>query len=365
MSTDLLDFSSQDWVSYIEWFFSQVVGLTGAIETLHHPTADSGESCRHGDLKPENILCFSKHELGTGKVPKDVRLVIADAGHAKAHEKATELRAEKTKTPGGTIMYSAPEAEYKSENPRSRRYDIWSLGCLYLEFLIWILHGNEALDAFRDAVGHGQPYYESNPNAASKVVVKKEVKNCIEIIKADPPCIAKGPTALGRLVDLIEKRLLVVKVETRRNSVTHRNPGPSESTNNSTDTDIPITIVTSATIDSTRPLDAGPERADAKEMYQEMQKIFAAAQGGSIPWINWDGVEEAAKQGAMQITSSLSPQGQHGSVGVGRREESTPVVRHRTVPRFRSPHEFLLTFFYTLQVTEVCSRNDKHSSETT
>jgi serine/threonine protein kinase len=212
LSTASLNFSSQDWVRYLTWFFTQLVGLAKAIKILHHPPKGTGESCRHGDLKPENILCFGKQELGPADIPTDVKLVVADAGLAKVREKATEFRGEKTSTLGGTTMYSPPEAKLRPEEARSRRYDIWSLGCLYLEFLIWILYGNEVLENFRGAVGKDQPFYEEGPIVAIKEVVQKWIK----AIRDDPRCSPAGLTALGRLVDLIEDRLLVVNVVIRR-----------------------------------------------------------------------------------------------------------------------------------------------------
>ena len=34
-------------------------------------------------------------------------------------------------------MYEPPEAEIVSDQPMSRRYDVWAMGCVCLEFLIW------------------------------------------------------------------------------------------------------------------------------------------------------------------------------------------------------------------------------------
>lgn len=192
-------------VGYIRWFFEQLLGLSGAVERLHNPPNQPGGSCRHGDLKPENILCFCKAVPEAGYLPTDIKLVIADAGHAKIHEKATDLRGERTTTQAGTQTYTPPEVEVSSDKARSRRYDIWSLGCLYLEFLIWIMYGPRGLEAFHDDVKRAQPYtfYRTNPD----VSLKPEVQAWIDAIKKDPRCAPVMSTAVGRLINLIEKRL--------------------------------------------------------------------------------------------------------------------------------------------------------------
>lgn len=318
LSTASLSFSVQDWADYLNWFFSQLTGLAGAIKTLHYPPNESGHSCRHGDLKPENILCFGRHEPGPGAIPRHVKLIIADAGHASVHEQATAIRLLPTKTQGGTRMYSPPEAELQLGEARSRRYDIWSLGCLYFEFLIWILYGNTVLNEFHSAIGNGQPYYDKDEG----VELKDTVKDWIVHIRGDPRCLPSGLTALGRLLDLIEDRLLVVNIKTRINSFSQYNGmrHPSSSSGN-----IPDMVLTRPTVDIREPL---PERADAKEMCEEMEKILAAAQrGGSLPWMNWDGMADAAKWGPPRVVSNLSPHSRSGSVEAAIENELTIKVR--------------------------------------
>jgi len=124
--------------SYLEWVFTQLIGLAEAIKLFHLM-----RNCRHGDMKPENILCFGGD--GNGQNVHG-RLVITDFGLAKIHKNATSARHEATSTRGVTILYAPPECN--SKQPRSRRYDIWSLGCMYLEFVIWLLWGNEVLENF-------------------------------------------------------------------------------------------------------------------------------------------------------------------------------------------------------------------------
>lgn len=102
---------------------------------------------RHGDIKPDNILWFGDEE---NKYKRGV-LKITDFGVTAFHNAKT------TKQPAKhvprTITYAAPEIEVSQEDdePRvSRPFDVWSLGCVYLEFITWILLGHEGVVDFEN-----------------------------------------------------------------------------------------------------------------------------------------------------------------------------------------------------------------------
>ena len=115
---------------YLEWVFRQLCGLTSAIGKLHH--AKENSYWRHGDMKPENILCFEGAGTSEYALKDPCTLVISDLGLTRVHDRETEARKYATRTQNGTIMYEPPEAEALLNKPRSRRYDIWSIGCIYL-----------------------------------------------------------------------------------------------------------------------------------------------------------------------------------------------------------------------------------------
>ncbi|CAH0044312.1 unnamed protein product [Clonostachys solani] len=121
--------------SRIEWSLEQMVGIAQALTKLH----ESG--VRHGDIKPQNILHFT---YAPGSVSGD--LVISDVGLAKYHEAYTRDRTKYTTTKSVTVDYQPPEPE---KLVRSRVYDNWSLGCVFLEFTIWIVEGYTGLSKFR------------------------------------------------------------------------------------------------------------------------------------------------------------------------------------------------------------------------
>lgn len=125
------------------WAWEQIRGLTEGLSILH----DKGT--RHGDLKPENILQFNR---GNDPEPASGSLVIADVGIAKYHAYETsERKAREIKTNARffTGQYEPPEIRLDEPRTISRKYDSWSLGCVLLEFIIWLQRGKKGLEDFR------------------------------------------------------------------------------------------------------------------------------------------------------------------------------------------------------------------------
>ncbi|KAJ0281145.1 hypothetical protein CBS470a_008446 [Colletotrichum nupharicola] len=180
----------------VTWAITQMSGISEAIRKLHD--ADT----RHGDIKPLNILHFPK----SGKEFSWGNLVVADVGLAKVHEDYTKFRDPGTTTKHGTSMYEPPEI--KDFDPKkttlSRRYDVWSLGCVFLEFATWLLYGKTGLDRFYDNLTESRTYrfWVDTPKGPKR---HPEVKSLISKIKND----VQKHSALWTLVDFISSRLLV------------------------------------------------------------------------------------------------------------------------------------------------------------
>ncbi|KAK2051810.1 heterokaryon incompatibility protein [Colletotrichum caudatum] len=135
----------------LRWVTFQLTGLFSALEELNR------NNYRHGDLKPENILLFDAEDKRT--------LQIADMGLAAFHAKdfTTRIRIAQdlpTKTPPGTSRYEPPEMDEDRETtmstwgPRSRSYDMWSMGCVVLEMLIWLSYGFEEVVKLRSETAY-------------------------------------------------------------------------------------------------------------------------------------------------------------------------------------------------------------------
>lgn len=194
--------------SLIQDATKQLWGLARAICAAHYL-----QKLRHGDLKPENILRFrGKGVIGT--------LKIGDWGLAKFKDDSTVDQRRVTTTGHGSVRYEPPEVKTgvrtiygDGQNVRSRLYDVWAMGCIILEFVIWLLEGVSGLDAFRRALTRGQdntPYYVLRQGQLGKneAVLHKAVTDVMDRI--EKKC-TRG-TALHDLLSLVKDRLLVVKL---------------------------------------------------------------------------------------------------------------------------------------------------------
>lgn len=90
---------------------------------------------RHGDIHPGNMLWFSpkpndKKSLGG-------TLKIADFGQAELN---CYMSKTKPRSVAHTVTYRPPENDVPNARI-SQVYDIWGLGCVYLEFVAWLLGG--------------------------------------------------------------------------------------------------------------------------------------------------------------------------------------------------------------------------------
>ncbi|KAK4445806.1 kinase-like domain-containing protein, partial [Podospora aff. communis PSN243] len=128
------------------WVAKQLQGITGAIEAIHAPRPHHLEPGkegfgRHSDLKPDNILWF-RHDDD----PKGL-LVVTDLGLATFNREVS-----RSIQPGSSARvpgYRAPECDM--QNAKARRLtDIWTLGCIYLEFVTWLLGGDQLLGEFKE-----------------------------------------------------------------------------------------------------------------------------------------------------------------------------------------------------------------------
>ncbi|KAH7398564.1 hypothetical protein BKA66DRAFT_483928 [Pyrenochaeta sp. MPI-SDFR-AT-0127] len=188
-------------------------------EVNEYQDAVKRESIRHGDLKPENILRFmDQHQhAGLGN------LKIADMGLAKRHVLATQDRNQPTSMTYGTRRYEAPETVTAVQG-RSRLYDIWSIGCIAFEFIIWVLHGNERLTQFysqaaEETQGEWKYYETTGDGELNLAVVNKTVMRWVNHLRLHhPECQTATDSALKDLLKVVCEKLLVVSLPPNRAS---------------------------------------------------------------------------------------------------------------------------------------------------
>ncbi|KAI4671387.1 uncharacterized protein J4E88_009052 [Alternaria novae-zelandiae] len=171
-------------------------------------------SYRHGDLKPGNILWFRENN-GYGT------LKIGDWGEAKSHKQVTALRHGRLDTTAkyGTRRYEPPETGLQSLLPkgtphvRSRLYDVWGMGCIILEFIIWLLYDHKELCRFNNSnqgyFGLSDMFYEISHERVPRI--HRVAEHWMEHMAKDGLCLP-GETALGNLLQIVRTGLLIVEL---------------------------------------------------------------------------------------------------------------------------------------------------------
>jgi serine/threonine protein kinase len=151
----------------------QCFGLARALESIHTSPVDASnhqkldtvfrvkEHGRHGDLKPENILWFQLTEDNEARSPLGI-LKISDFGFADFHRTHSVNVIGRNAIGGITQTYRAPE--YEVSNMISPAYDIWSFGCVLLQFAVWYVYGWEGIEKFskRRAAEATNPIYQED-----------------------------------------------------------------------------------------------------------------------------------------------------------------------------------------------------------
>ncbi|KAF2970051.1 hypothetical protein GQX73_g3565 [Xylaria multiplex] len=202
------DPDSKPSLSFVSWALIQMKGLAHGLKELHDA------KMRHGDIKPQNILFFERTE------PRRKDLVIADVGLAKYYALYTHRWDYPRAVQFGSRRYEPPDVQRQTvpegearEVPHSRKYDLWSLGCVLLEFLIWLDSGSKGFMAFLSASGAnriGARFWQGQS-------VRQEIIESMSNLEHRLREKGQEYRALTEVLDLVQKRLLV-EVDERADS---------------------------------------------------------------------------------------------------------------------------------------------------
>lgn len=164
----------------------------------------------HHDLKPANILFYKVKgsTLGTFQ--------ISDFGSGKVH--TYRSGSHKTSSPNGTLTYEPPEAAGHG-GKTSRPYDVWSLGCVFLELLIWAVLGFRAVEDFRSKrldrrypgsqtdVVEDDAFWQMGQNG--DITVRKSVDSWTQVLRQ--AILQQKNQPFKEVLDLVEKMLDTAK----------------------------------------------------------------------------------------------------------------------------------------------------------
>jgi serine/threonine protein kinase len=154
---------------HFEWVLRQLSGIASALDHLHTGLKSAKNKLgsavsfnRHGDLKPSNILIFhNQPDAGSeGNYDHCGTWVLSDFGisrikhndklESESGSDTPESSAGDQTIPGvgdlGDRQYVAPETEI--HQCLSSASDIWSLGCVMLEVLVWLMYGHKGRQGF-------------------------------------------------------------------------------------------------------------------------------------------------------------------------------------------------------------------------
>ncbi|KAK5636501.1 hypothetical protein RRF57_012213 [Xylaria bambusicola] len=195
------------------WMIQQCFRVSDALQQLHgHKSATLTQSdsyARHGDIKPKTFS-FSAVTRWLRSRARPVK--ITDFGLASFHS----LKAEKVigKFTKFTPAYRPPEMDITNASI-GRAADVWSLGCLFLEFITWYVQGAAALDAFSRARSAAKEdtffSIEGRENERPQVIQNPAITELIENLRRHPRSTKTVRSFLG----LIEFGMLQVSKDKR------------------------------------------------------------------------------------------------------------------------------------------------------
>ncbi|UQC90018.1 protein kinase [Colletotrichum lupini] len=228
----------------ISWMAEQCQGIADGLVRLHQYDSDLQEKAsqstgllltpldalnrdhesskrrygRHGDIKPENILWF--HET-LESIDQGI-LRLTDFGLAELHSRLSRSNQHGSQM-ANSPTYRPPECDLRRRIIR-QSCDIWSLGCVFLEFITWSLGGKDLLLEFAELRFSPDPWLSgidsdtfftintSEAKDSSTASVKPAVVRFVDRLHSHPAC----SEYLHHFLNMIMFGMLVIESEDPR-----------------------------------------------------------------------------------------------------------------------------------------------------
>jgi serine/threonine protein kinase len=256
---------------FVKEMVQQLRGLADAVNALHQCMG----FYHYADLQPDKILRFQDHtRVGIFKID-GMRM-----GLAKHHAIAT-YPGPPTQRPTSaqykTITYHPPEAFiFKlGEEGMSDFCDMWSMGCILLELMVWLLYGYDELKTFNERIrgpmGESRPYFLLEKVDGNQVAkMHSTVQAYMNHVSNDPEYARS--TALSDLLEIVKTRLLVVSPPTSRPSTVDPDQGDGN--------------LTVTNIDAIDQLPRGPSRITAQILSKLLDDMMSKGEKNEHYWFS-------------------------------------------------------------------------------
>ncbi|RSM09533.1 hypothetical protein CDV31_007639 [Fusarium ambrosium] len=148
---DLIEHGKADWTpKRLEWGYRQLYGITHGITAIHSYSAGvRPDFTIHGHINLETILCYGELELPEQCVLVVSHFPLSAFRPGSDSETASDDEATVDTPTFWSPTYRPPEWDIHGGHV-SKSSDIWSLGCVFLEFVTWLLGGWDQVLRFKD-----------------------------------------------------------------------------------------------------------------------------------------------------------------------------------------------------------------------
>ncbi|KAI1075881.1 kinase-like domain-containing protein [Whalleya microplaca] len=205
------------------WVLSQCVGLAEALATLHDlpktkekEDIDQGFHGIHGDIKPRNILRYTNWKDPQSPesalyAPLGI-LQITDFGVSGFHHTET---VKDIRDNVGNYPYKPPESQMIF--PISQSLDIWALGCLFLDFVTWLVKGPKGLEEFEKERKKYKGLINNSHSCFYEVRCRKQSTTRVQVSRAVLEWVKKlcnsrrSSQFVCDLAEIVLSRMLVVE----------------------------------------------------------------------------------------------------------------------------------------------------------
>jgi serine/threonine protein kinase len=180
---------------------------------------------RHGDIKPDNILRFlsSRPNQQTAQFSRIGTWKLADLGRAKANYDATMNRQNESENEMfATMYYEPPDLHLKHADgkPRhiSRLFDIWSIGCVAWETVLWLVYGLSSVNKFvKDSVegntirgfSKSTPYWAKRSHENHRAQRSPVLEHWFDLFLGFEE---EQSSAIRDLVEVLKKKVFIVEL---------------------------------------------------------------------------------------------------------------------------------------------------------